>query len=71
MTDVECRRCGNVVTAEKSSWHQTSVQWSKTAAATCPALSGLTDVHPALRFCIDVHASVKAAAIEGLIGGLD
>ncbi|WP_094275405.1 hypothetical protein [Rhodococcus sp. OK302] len=59
------------MTVEKSSWHQTSVQWSTASATACPALSEQDDMHPALRMCVDVHASIKAAAVEGLIGGLD
>lgn len=36
MAPVTCRACGAQVLARKSSWAQTSVQWSAEAWATCP-----------------------------------
>ena len=35
MVPVACRRCGASVLARKSSWNQTSVQWSAQASAQC------------------------------------
>jgi len=35
MVPVDCRRCGACVSARKSSWNQTSVQWSAEAQASC------------------------------------
>jgi hypothetical protein len=35
MVPVECRRCTATVLVRKSSWHQTSVQWSAAAYETC------------------------------------
>ncbi|MCV7381701.1 ferredoxin [Mycobacterium alsense] len=35
MVPVACRRCGAGVLARKSSWSQTSVQWSADATARC------------------------------------
>ena len=35
MTAVGCHRCGATVLARKSSWNQTSVQWSADAMAKC------------------------------------
>lgn len=35
MAPVECRTCGAHVLARKSSWNQTSVQWSAEATARC------------------------------------
>ena len=35
MVPVQCRRCAATVLARKSSWHQTSVQWSAAAYAEC------------------------------------
>ncbi|MGE2713112.1 ferredoxin [Mycolicibacterium litorale] len=36
MVPVTCRACGAEVLARKSSWQQTSVQWSADAARRCP-----------------------------------
>ncbi|MDG5482692.1 ferredoxin [Mycolicibacterium gadium] len=36
MVPVACRACGAEVLARKSSWEQTSVQWSADAMARCP-----------------------------------
>lgn len=36
MMAVECRRCAAEVLARKSSWHQTSIQWSAEAVEACP-----------------------------------
>lgn len=36
MVPVECRRCAATVFARKSSWYQTSVQWTATAYEECP-----------------------------------
>lgn len=35
MTPVDCTTCGARVEARKSSWDQTSIQWSAAALATC------------------------------------
>jgi hydrogenase maturation factor HypF (carbamoyltransferase family) len=35
MVPVACRRCGARVSARKSSWNQTSVQWDAEASARC------------------------------------
>lgn len=35
MAPVACTRCGAVVDVRKSSWNQTSVQWSTDASARC------------------------------------
>ncbi len=35
MTPVTCRSCGAQVLARKSSWNQTSVQWTAEATARC------------------------------------
>ncbi len=35
MVPVTCRRCGASVSARKSSWNQTSVQWDAEASARC------------------------------------
>lgn len=36
MVPVACRACGAEVLARKSSWEQTSVQWTADAMARCP-----------------------------------
>jgi hypothetical protein len=35
MVPVDCGRCGAKVLARKSTWHQTSVQWTGEASAQC------------------------------------
>jgi hypothetical protein len=35
MVPVGCRRCGACVSARKSSWNQTSVQWTAEAQVSC------------------------------------
>jgi hypothetical protein len=35
MVPVQCRRCGAGVSARKSTWDQTSVQWNADASARC------------------------------------
>lgn len=35
MTPVVCRQCGACVEARKSSWNQTSVQWTSAAMSRC------------------------------------
>jgi hypothetical protein len=35
MVSVACRRCGAHMLARKSSWNQTSVQWTAEASARC------------------------------------
>jgi hypothetical protein len=35
MVPVACRRCGACISARKSSWNQTSVQWTAEAQASC------------------------------------
>lgn len=35
MVPVSCRHCGAVVQARKSSWNQTSVQWTARALSRC------------------------------------
>jgi len=35
MVPVTCRRCGACVTARKSTWNQTTVQWNGAAQASC------------------------------------
>ncbi len=35
MVPVTCRRCGACVLARKSTWNQTSVQWTAEASARC------------------------------------
>lgn len=36
MTPVQCQRCATRVLARKSSWNQTSIQWSADAYEACP-----------------------------------
>lgn len=71
MTQVACGRCGTEVVVEKSSWHQTTVQWTTAALSRCPALSDATVSHPAFRRCADLHASIHAAVLDGAFGSLD
>ncbi|MEW2352184.1 ferredoxin [Spirillospora sp. NPDC029432] len=66
MTEVDCARCGATVLARKSSWEQTSIQWSARAMAVCstPPADGHSTC-PALR------ESIARAAAEGRLPVLD
>ncbi|CAJ1587352.1 hypothetical protein [[Mycobacterium] wendilense] len=77
MRPVTCGSCGARVLARKSSWEQTSVQWSRAAMAQClerrradeqaasPVRRGLFLV------CAPLRASIEAAVLDGALPVLD
>ncbi|MGW5861164.1 ferredoxin [Streptomyces sp. NPDC055239] len=74
MRPVSCQECGGRVLVRKSSWHQTSVQWSgdavrgctrRTASTTGSAAPGGFETCPALR------ATIREAALSGTLEVLD
>lgn len=69
MTRVECRACGTCVEARKSSWDQTSIQWSREALDACverratsprPGPNGDTFLG-----CTALAESLRQAAVTG------
>lgn len=81
MTPVTCGSCGARVLARKSSWEQTSVQWSAAALGLCrtraqmnsaPAL-GERAVGESCMFlsCPALRTSIEAAACAGQLPVLD
>ncbi|MGB6146704.1 ferredoxin [Mycolicibacter algericus] len=80
MVPVACSECGAHVLARKSSWEQTSVQWSSAAMAQCTerrrASEHPTFVGAILRpgmflACPQLRASIDAAAGAGSLPVLD
>lgn len=70
MQPVQCSVCEAVVEARKSSWDQTTVQWTADALARCverqqqPAPSDRPNRH-AFTGCVALKESVRAAAVSG------
>ena len=69
MTRVQCRTCGTCVEARKSSWDQTSIQWSRDALEACverracsprPGPNGATFLG-----CAALAETLRGAAIGG------
>lgn len=76
MVPVQCRRCAATVLARKSSWHQTSVQWSATAFETCPERREADKLagHWARSMflaCSALRTSIDDAALHGEVSVVD
>jgi len=82
MTPVTCRQCGAEVLVRKSSWAQTSVQWTAQASARCaeraqtPAPTQSADGRPESRpgvflACTRLRASIESAVGAGVLPVLD
>ncbi|MWA00676.1 ferredoxin [Actinomadura sp. LD22] len=66
LVPVRCRRCAAEVLVRKSSWEQTSIQWTARARAACPELAADPyETCPALR------SSIQEAALIGSIKVMD
>lgn len=73
MRTVSCHRCAAVVEVRKSSWDQTSLQWSRRALATCeerrahgdPTMT--TAGREAFAGCASLKQSVRTAAVSGTL----
>ncbi|VEG54909.1 Uncharacterised protein [Mycolicibacterium aurum] len=81
MSPVTCGACGAEVLARKSSWAQTSVQWTADSQAKCryrpvtsrlgAAEGGATVLSPALLMCADLRSSIEDAVRCGGLPVLD
>lgn len=72
MQPVTCTTCGAAVLARKSSWDQTTVQWTGAALERCTerALPAETSERPnrnAFAGCATLRASLRAAAVAGTL----
>lgn len=71
MHPVPCGTCGAVVLARKSSWHQTTVQWSDEAMATCTSWVPGCPSRGELPVCEELRASIARAAVDGRLPVLE
>ncbi|MEK8145893.1 ferredoxin [Streptomyces sp. M10(2022)] len=75
MRPVSCGTCGGPVLARKSSWHQTSVQWSSQAMRDCTerlaAGLGAPPAGSGFETCHALVATIREAALNGTIEVLD
>ncbi len=70
LTTIACTRCRATVLARKSSWDQTSIQWSAEALATCrDRAEDLTRTDTVGRFsgCGSLRDSIREAAVAGTL----
>ncbi|WP_202033129.1 hypothetical protein [Nocardioides sp. WS12] len=72
MQPVDCGACGATVLARKSSWDQTTLQWSTDALATCAerrtaAESSERPNRNAFTGCSALTAAIRAAAVAGAL----
>ena len=63
---VRCRRCAAEVLARKSSWEQTSIQWSAQARALCTGLP-----EDGFGSCPALRSAIQEAALTGTITVVD
>ncbi|HET9890646.1 MAG TPA: ferredoxin [Mycobacterium sp.] len=72
---VSCRRCGAQVLARKSSWQQTSIQWTAEATAMCPQrrqTAALTQHSQGIFLaCSDLRDSIDKAVERGTLPIID
>jgi len=76
MVPVTCRRCGAEVTARKSSWQQTTVQWDAAALARCPqrreaAQLSAHGTRSIFLSCSELRDSILDAVVRGELPVLD
>jgi hypothetical protein len=75
MVSVACRRCGVEVLARKSTWSQTSVQWTAHATEHCrQRQDAAAEQFQGTRMfleCSDLRASIAADACQGRLPVLD
>lgn len=65
---VDCKHCGATVLARKSSWQQTSVQWSADAMARCVERR---EAPKPFLVCSKLRQSIEDAARSGAVSILD
>ncbi|MBU3067297.1 hypothetical protein KO481_37975 [Nocardia sp. NEAU-G5] len=68
MNPIRCRACDAVVHVRKSSWQQTSIQWSEASRIACLARESTT---PDSATCTRLKACIDAAALSGTLPVLD
>lgn len=76
MVPVECRRCAATVLARKSSWQQTSVQWSAAAYQACHERAEADRIVPhgpraLFLACSALRSSIADAVAHGEIAIVD
>ncbi|WP_112469389.1 ferredoxin [Streptomyces triticisoli] len=70
MQPLGCPRCGNQVLVRKSSWHQTSVQWTTAAMEGCPerqASASGGGNGGGFTGCEALRAAIRDAAVTGAL----
>lgn len=72
---VSCRRCAAQVLVRKSSWQQTSIQWTAQASARCPQRRDAAKLtkHSGAVFlgCSDLRNSIDEAVHSGTLRVVD
>ncbi|MFD5654215.1 ferredoxin [Streptomyces sp. NPDC127039] len=77
MRPLACERCAAEVLVRKSSWQQTSVQWTARATATCAerdaadGTSGTGGTEGAFEGCRSLRDTIREAALRGRIEVVD
>lgn len=74
MTPVVCETCGAQVLVRKASWQQTTVQWTREAAAMClqrRELDALERGDRRFMGCFELRDSIEAAARRGALAIVD
>lgn len=73
MRRLQCLRCEATVQVRKSSWHQTSIQWSAEAVSVCHERRAAVGETADERFqaCQALRDSVREAALNGEIEVID
>ena len=76
MQPVGCTACGAEVLARKSSWDQSTVQWTAAALEQCterrtPAEPSERPNRNAFAGCSALRASIREAAVRGTLGVRD
>lgn len=71
MHPVDCQGCGASVLARKSSWQQTTVQWSEQAMTRCTAWVRGCSSRGEFPVCEELRRSIAQAALDGSLPVLE
>ncbi|KMO82776.1 hypothetical protein [Mycolicibacterium chlorophenolicum] len=76
MTPVVCQQCGACVEARKSSWNQTSVQWTSAAMSRCVERRTAAQVDnphgtPVFLACSALAEAIRRDAVSGTLAIVD
>jgi hypothetical protein len=73
MVPVACRSCAANVLVRKSTWNQTSVQWTADATARCAERREAERIpgHGVFLVCSALRASIEAAVVGGELAIVD